>query len=175
MQKWDIIIKITGVIIALLEIAIAIYKYVLETERKKYIDTISVFNNLFENTYSLQEHYKSKHDGHIFCAELISSNEELYKETMQLLTGWESFSRGLYYNVYDFKIFIYLTPKELAELLTLLEDFVNKERIKKNYNRLFQDFTELTQCINDCVQLKIEGKEISRKYIKKNILIRRIL
>ena len=132
MKNWDIIIATIGVVIALLEVAIVIHKYILETERQKYMDTINIFNCLFEDTYLLQEHYLKICSSVEFSAEKISSNDELYKETMSLLTRWESFSRGLYYNVYDFKIFIYLTPKELSELLTLLEDFVIKGRIHKN-------------------------------------------
>ena len=169
MQNWDTIIAGIGVTIALLEIAIAIYKYIAETERQKYMDTISIFNCLFEETYLLKEKYLNKFSLPLFCAEKICSNDELYKDTMNLLTKWESFSRGLYCHVYNFKIFIYLTPKELSEFLTLLDDFVIKERIRKNYKRLFRDFTTLTNDISICVQLKIEGKRIPSKYIKRRL------
>ena len=73
----------------------------------------------------------------------------------------------LYCNVYDFRLFIDLIPKELSDLLVLLEDFVKKARIEKKYERLFKDFTDLTYEITNCIQLKIDGKKIPRKYKKR--------
>lgn len=168
----NIIVAIIGVVIAMCEIAIALYRYILEIERQKYIDTINIFESLLGETYILKEKYIEYFPNaqNVLDAENISSNAELLKCTMNLLTRWESFSRGLYYHVYDIKTFIYLTPKELAMLLMLLNDFVIKECSRKNYPRLFSDYRELTACINECVQLKIEGKKIPRKYIKKRSL-----
>ena len=45
-------ISIIGLIITIGEIALAIYKYMQETRRKKCSDTLQTINNLFNSTYS---------------------------------------------------------------------------------------------------------------------------
>lgn len=166
-SKWNIVITGVGTIIALIEIYFVLYKYHLETKRQKYKDTINIFNNLLEDTYLLKEEYTRSFSGPLFNAENLSADPTLYKQTMTLLTRWEGFSRGLCYHTYDLRTFIYLTPKELADLLILLVDFVIKERSKKNYGRLFLDFTEFANRTTMYVQRKIEGKRIPSKYPSK--------
>lgn len=60
---------------------------------------------------------------------LLTSNEaqlkvqRIYKSVMNHLTLLESFAKGLEYEVYDFKTFVYLTPNELFEILNSLKQF----------------------------------------------------
>ena len=110
-------ISIIGLIITIGEIALAIYKYMQETRRKKCSDTLQTINNLFNSTYSAREEYLSAFNNSTFDLEKIESNKKIYKSTMILLTQWESFSRGLFYNIYEFKLFIYIVTKELSEML----------------------------------------------------------
>ena len=157
-------ISIIGLIITIGEIAFAIYKYMQETRRKKCSDTLQTINNLFNGTYSAREEYLSAFNNSTFDLEKIESNKKIYKSTMILLTQWESFSRGLFYNIYDFQLFIYLVPKELSEMLDGLTKFVERERDHKNYNRLFSDFTYLSHDVSTCLQMKLDNKKIPKRY-----------
>lgn len=84
--------------------------------------------------------------------------------TMSVLTRWESFSRGLFYDVYNFRMFIYLTPRELMEILNQLVPFVDNERLQKKYDRLFSDFTYLVHDLSNCLEDKARGKRIHSHY-----------
>ncbi len=75
---------------------------------------------------------------------------------MNLLTLLESFAKGLEYNVYDFKTFVYLTPKELFEILNSLKQFVYDERKVKLYELLFNYFISLTDLMSLCIQAKLQ-------------------
>lgn len=156
-----------GVFITLLEIAFAIYKYSQETMRKKRYDTINVYNELFENTYLLRERYYEKYIGtSLFEHSHISSDKELYKLIMNELTKWESFARGLEYEIYDFDIFIHLAPKELCDIFKALSCFVDVEIKNKKYDLLFNDFQKLCTKTVLCVQNKIDKKPFPKKYKK---------
>lgn len=158
------VISNIGLIIGLFEIALAIFKYMQETKRQKCNDTMHIVNELFSCTYSLHENYISKFGKIPFDPEKLVADDEIKKSTMILLTQWESFSRGLFYNIYDFQLFIYLIPKELSEMLNSLTPFVEQERDRKNYNRLFSDFTYLSHDICTCLQMKLDNKKIPKKY-----------
>lgn len=145
-----------GVFITLLEIAFAIYKYSQETMRKKRYDTINVYSELFEKTYLLREKYYDKFAGlSLFEHSHISSDKELYKLIMNELTKWESFARGLEYEIYDFDIFIHLAPKELCDIFKSLSHFVDEESKNKKYDLLFNDFQMLCTKTILCVQNKM--------------------
>ena len=166
-QNIQDILTISGVAIALAEIAFAIYKYSKETMRKKQRDTIVAYNELFENIYLLREKYYEKFTGTLlFEYSNISSDSKLYKLIMNELTKWESFSRGLEYEIYDFDIYIHLTLKELCDIFKSLSCFVDEEINKKNYKLLFNDFQKLSTKTALCVQNKMEGKKIPKKYWK---------
>lgn len=156
--------SVMGGIIALGEMALAIYKYIQETKRQKRHDTLQIIDTLFNCTYSLQEQYISTFKETSLNPQNIKSDGKIYKSTMVLLTQWESFSRGLFYNIYDFQLFIYLMPKELSEMLDTLTKFVEKERDAKNYSRLFSDFTYLNHDVSNCLQMKMDNKKIPKKY-----------
>lgn len=166
-QNIQDILTISGVVIALAEIAFAIYKYSRETMRKKQRDTIVVYNELFGNIYLLREKYCEKFTRTpLFEYSNILSDSELYKLIMNELTKWESFARGLEYEIYDFDIYIHLAPKELGDIFKSLSCFVVEEINKKNYKLLFNDFQKLSAKTALCVQNKIDGKKIPRKYRK---------
>ena len=159
------ILAILAVVIALSEIAFAIYKYSKETIRKKQYDTIIVYNEMFENIYLLREKYYEKFiRAPLFEYSNISSDGELYKLIMNELTKWESFARGLEYEIYDFDIYIHLAPKELSDIFKALSCFVDEEIKNKNYKLLFSDFQILSTKTALCVQNKIDGKKIPQKY-----------
>lgn len=162
----SLVFSIIGSAVAIIEIALIVYKYIQETKRQKYIDTIQIMESLLNDTYLLRENYLSSFSGALFDIENIRSNAEIYKMTMNILTRWESFSRGLFYDVYNFRIFIYLTPRELTEILTPLVNFVESERLKKNYNRLFSDFTYLVHDLSNCLEDKMREKKIHSCYKK---------
>lgn len=85
---------------------------------------------------------------------------------MVLLTHFESFSKGLEYEIYDFEIFIYLTPKEMFEILNSLKQFVYDERDAKVYPLLFNDFIHLVDVMSLCIQKKIKSEKFLKKYRK---------
>ena len=161
------ILTILGIAITLSEIAIAIYKYSEEAIRKKRYDTINVYNELFENIYLLREKYYEKFTGtSLFEHSNISSDKELYKLIMNELTKWESFARGLEYEIYDFDIYIHLAPKELCDIFKSLSCFVDEESKNKKYDLLFSDFQILCTKTILCVQNKIDKKTLPKKYRK---------
>jgi hypothetical protein len=90
---------------------------------------------------------------------------------MILLTHFEAFSQGLYYEIYDFKIFVNLTPKELSEILNSLEQFVKNEKDSKVYEFLFNDFLHLIKVIDLCIKKKIEGEKILKKNKKIKVYV----
>lgn len=160
-------LTILGVVIALLEIAFGIYKYVKETRRKKQYDTIRIYNRLFESLYSLREEYYKKYkDASLFEHNTVSSDKIMYKLVMNELTKWESFARGLEYEIYDLEIYISLAPKELCTIFNSLNCFVDEEIKIKNYDLLFNDFKSLCSNTTIYVENKINKKPIPKKYRK---------
>ncbi len=161
------ILTILGIAITLSEIAFVIYKYSEEAIRKKRYDTINVYNELFENIYLLREKYYEKFTGtSLFEHSNISSDKELYKLIMNELTKWESFARGLEYEIYDFDIYIHPAPKELCDIFKSLSCFVDEEIKNKKYDLLFSDFQILCTKTILCVQNKIDKKTLPKKYRK---------
>ena len=161
-----LIFLIVGVIIALLEVAFAIYKYVKETKRRRCSETINTYNKIFRDTYELREKYYNITNENLFNSQKIHQNEELYKLTMNHLTYLESFAKGLEYEVYDFKTFVYLTPNELFEILNSLKQFVYDERNSKSYPLLFDDFIRLTDVMSLCIQKKLNSQAKWSRYTK---------
>lgn len=100
----------------------------------------------------------------IFSSTKISTDPKLYKKVLTLLTEFESFAKGLEYEIYDFEIFIYLTPKEMFEILNSLKQFVYDERKNKGYELLFNDFIHLVDLMSICIQAKINNKKFPKKY-----------
>lgn len=158
------VISIFGVAIALIEVGFIIYKYSKETTRKKRRETIEIYNKIFNDTYSLLDEFKKATKKTLFNSEDIRNSPDIYKSVMNLLTLLESFAKGLEYNVYDFKTFVYLTPKELFEILNSLKQFVYDERKVKLYELLFNDFISLTDLMSLCIQAKLQGKKIKFTY-----------
>ena len=158
------IISILGTIIALIEAGFVIYKYSKETKRKRRSETIAIYNKIFSDTYALRDSYKSITNKTLFVSEDIKNNPEIYKTVMNHLTLLESFAKGLEYEVYDFKTFVYLTPNELFEILNSLKQFVYDERKAKSYELLFNDFISLTDVMSLCIQTKLQGKKIKFTY-----------
>lgn len=85
---------------------------------------------------------------------------------MNELTKWESFVRGLEYEIYDFDIYIHLSPKELCDIFKSLSCFADEESKNKKYNLLFSDFQILYTKTTLCVQNK-KDKKLSPKSIRK--------
>lgn len=158
------ILSILGAIIALLELGFIICKYSQETKRKRRSETISIYNKIFNDTYKLRDEYYSVTSQKTFASDDIRKNPEIYKSVMNHLTLLESFAKGLEYNVYDFKTFMYLTPKELFEIFTSLKQFVYDERNIKSYELLFNDFIYLTDVMSLCIQAKLQNKKIRYNY-----------
>lgn len=121
MKKMTTIISILGATIALFEVGFVIYKYSKETTRKRRSETIAIYNKIFNDAYILLDKYKNITNKDLFVSESIRNNPDIYKSVMNHLTLLESFAKGLEYEVYDFKTFVYLTPKELFEILNSLK------------------------------------------------------
>lgn len=158
------IISLLGVIVALIEVGFVIYKYTKETERKRRSETIVIYNKIFNDTYSLRDNYKSITNKTLFVSEDVRNNSDIYKAVMNHLTLLESFAKGLEYEAYDFKTFVYLTPNELFEILNSLKQFVYDERKAKSYELLFNVFISLTDVMSLCIQAKLQGKKIKFTY-----------
>lgn len=159
-------LSVVGAMIALTEVGFLIYLYVRESVRKRRSETITVYNNIFQDTYELRDQYVSETKKTAFSAEEIYKSPILYKAVMNYLTTLESFSKGLEYGVYDFKTFIYLTPNEMFEILCSLKQFVYEERKKKSYDLLFDGFIYLTDILSISIQTKLSGKDVHFKYTK---------
>ncbi len=159
-----IIISILGATIALIEVGFIIYKYSKETTRKRRSETIAIYNKIFNDTYALLDNYKGITNKTLFVSEDIKNNPNIYKAVMNHLTLLESFAKGLEYEVYDFKTFVYLTPNELFEIFNSLKQFVYEERKVKSYDLLFDDFISLTDVMSLCIQTKLQGKKIKFTY-----------
>lgn len=101
----------------------------------------------------------------LFAFEALQADDasDLCNKVLNLLTHFESFAKGLEYNIYDFRIFIYLTPHEMFEILNTLTQFVYEERKKKRYDLLFDDFIALVSCTSLCMQKKLNHKKIPKK------------
>ena len=123
-----------------------------------------IYNKIFNATYELRDNYYKKTNKKLFVSDDIQQNVEIYKHVMSHLTLLESFAKGLEYEVYDFKTFVYLTPNELFEILNSLKQFVYDERKAKSYELLFNDFICLTDVMSLCIQNKIHGKKIKFNY-----------
>lgn len=160
------VLSIIGCVIAFAEVGFIIYKYSKETVRKRRSETIIIYNQIFEDTYNLRDDFYKLTKNKLFNSESIHNNDIIYKKVMNHLTLLESFAKGLEYEVYDFKTFVYLTPNELFEILSSLKQFVYDERKVKSYNLLFNDFIRLTDVMSLCIQAKLNGKKIKLKYSK---------
>ncbi len=159
-----IVVSIFGVVIALIEVGFIIYKYSKETTRKRRSETIEIYNKIFNDTYTLVDKFKELTKKTLFDSEDIRTNPDIYKSVMNHLTLLESFAKGLEYEVYDFKTFVYLTPNELLEIFNSLKQFVYDERKVKSYELLFNDFISLTDIMSLCIQTKLQGKKIKFTY-----------
>lgn len=159
-----IIISILGAIIALIEVGFIIYKYSKDTTRKRRSETIAIYNKIFNDTYALLDNYKRVTNKPLFVSEDIKNDPDIYKAVMNHLTLLESFAKGLEYEVFDFKTFVYLTPNELFEIFNSLKQFVYDERKAKSYELLFNDFISLTDVMSLCIQTKLQGKKIKFTY-----------
>lgn len=145
----------------------AILQYRKESVRRKRSETLSLYTALFKKTLDLRDKYKKKcATGDLFDSEFLHTNSVLCNQVLNLLTHFESFAKGLQYGIYDFEIFIYLTPKEMLEILEALNKFVEKERIVKNYNLLFNDFSGLYKRTEKCMEKKISHEKFPKKYKK---------
>lgn len=160
----NIILSIIGAAVALLEVGFIIFKYSKETTRKRRSETITIYNKIFNDTYKLRDEYYKATQKKLFTSDDIRNNSDIYKSVMNHLTLLESFAKGLEYEVYDFKTFVYLTPNELFEIFNSLKQFVYDERKVKSYELLFNDFICLTDIMSLCIQAKLRGKKIKSNY-----------
>lgn len=160
----EIALSVLGVVIAFVEVGFVVYKYSKETIRKRRSETILIYNKIFDDTYTLRDNYKSITNHELFTSDEIKNDPEIYKAVMRHLTVLESFAKGLEYEVYDFKTFVYLTPNELLEILNSLKQFVYDERTAKSYELLFNDFISLTNVMSVCIRKKLQGDKINYTY-----------
>lgn len=166
MSNYTLIISIATPLATLMGVIWAIYQYAKEATRKKRSETLKVYNELFNAIYEIRETYYKETKEFLFTSNKIHSNPELYKKIMILLTHFESFSKGLEYEIYDFEVFIYLTPKEMFEILNSLKQFIYDERTVKGYSLLFNDFIRLVDVMSLCIQKKIKCEKFVKKYKK---------
>lgn len=142
-----------------------IFQYKKESTRKKCSETLALYNNLFKETYDLCDEYcKGMPDADLFAFKSLVSNPDLYNKVLNLLTHFEGFAKGLEYDIYDFRLFIYQTPQEMFEILNTLTQFVYEVRKVKKYNLLFDDFIALVSYTSLCMQNKLNNKKIPQKY-----------
>lgn len=161
---FSLVISFITPIITLISFLGAIFQYKKESIRKKRSETLALYIELFNKTYNIREEYKDMFSESIFSSTKISTDPKLYKKVLTLLTEFESFAKGLEYEIYDFEIFIYLTPKEMFEILNSLKQFVYDERKNKGYELLFNDFIHLVDLMSICIQAKINNKKFPKKY-----------
>lgn len=163
------IITVSGTIamaiFTLIGFILAIWQYKSESTRRKRSETLSLYTNLFKKTINLRDKYRKKSaTGNLFDSETLHTNPVLCNQVLNLLTHFESFAKGLQYGIYDFEIFIYLTPKEMLEILEALSKFVVNERTAKNYNLLFNEFSDLYRRTEICMEKKIRHEKVPKKY-----------
>ena len=72
------ILSIIGTSIALIEIGFVIYKYTKETARKRRSETITIYNQIFNDTYSIRDKYSDITQKTMFSSEGINQNPEIY-------------------------------------------------------------------------------------------------
>lgn len=143
----------------------AIYQYVKESTRRKRSETLLLYTTLFKKTLDLRDKYQKQNTtGNLFDSKTLHKDSKLCNNVLNLLTNFESFAKGLQYGIYDFEIFIYLTPKEMLDILEALDKFVKEEKKIKNYDLLFNDFTDLYLRTNVCLNKKINHEKIPKKY-----------
>ncbi len=157
---------IVSVVITTAGFGLAIFQYMKESKRRKRSETLDVYANLFKETFDLRNEYcKRMENRDLFAFEALQEDDvsDLCNKVLNLLTHFESFAKGLEYNIYDFRIFIYLTPHEMFEILNTLTQFVYEERKKKGYDLLFDDFIALVSYTSLCMQNKMNHKKIPKK------------
>lgn len=143
----------------------AIYQYGKESTRRKQSETLSLYTTLFKKTFDLRDRYQRENGkGSLFDSKTLHDDPRLCNKVLNLLTCFESFAKGLQYGIYDFEIFIYLTPKEMLDILEALDKFVKEEKKIKNYDLLFNDFTALYLRTKVCLNKKINHEKIPKKY-----------
>lgn len=162
----SLVIAVATPLATLLGILWAIYQYSKEATRKKRSETLAIYSTLFKETYNIREFYYEKTQEYSFSSDTIHADAMLYKRIMVLLTDFESFAKGLEYGIYDFGIFIYLTPKEMFEILDSFRQFIYDERNIKAYPLLFNDFIHLVEEMSLCIQKKINHQKFKKKYKK---------
>ncbi len=163
---FSLFISVATLLVTLISVLCAIYQYKKEATRKKRSETLASYIDLFSKTYDTREEYINKTKENLFNSNKIHNDPELCKKILILLTEFESFSKGLEYEIYDFEIFIYLTPKEMFEILNSLKQFVYDERKIKGYDLLFNDFIHLVDLMSLCIQKKTSHKKFEKKYKK---------
>ena len=161
-----IIVSVVGAFIALIELGFIVFKYSRETIRKRRSETIDIYNKIFNNTYEILDEFNMKTGKRLFSSEDICNDTEIYKKIMNHLTILESFAKGLEYNVYDFRTFVYLSPNEIFEIFNSLKQFVYDQRKVKSYDLLFNDFLSLIDVMSLCIKDKLQGKRIKLTYSK---------
>ncbi|MCM1123498.1 MAG: hypothetical protein NC416_13025 [Eubacterium sp.] len=141
-------------------------QYRKETKRRKQSETLDLYNKLFRETYDLRDEYCAEiPDADLFAyKDLATGHDDLCNKVYNLLTHFESFAKGLEYDIYDFGIFISQTPQEMFEILNILTQFVYEARNEKGYNLLFNDFIALVNYTSLCMQRKQSHKKFPRKY-----------
>lgn len=154
-------------VVAFFGFVLAIWQYGKESIRKKRSETLAAYSALFSEAFALRDEYIADFkEEDLFALKVLQSEEHtaLCNKVLNLLTHFESFAKGLEYNIYDFRIFIYLTPQEMFEILNVLTQFVYEERKKKGYDLLFDDFIALVSYTSLCMQNKLNHKKFSPKY-----------
>lgn len=156
---------VIAALVACIGFIMAIYQYMKESTRRKRSETLSLYTTLFKKTFDLRDNYKKKYpDTNLFDADLLHENPDLCNKVLNLLTKFESFAKGLQYGIYDFEIFIYLTPKEMLDILEALNNFVKKEKERKGYALLFIDFVGLYKRTDICMNKKMNHEKVPKKY-----------
>lgn len=158
----SLLIAVATPLATLLGIIWGIYQYSKETTRKKRSETLNTYNILFDEIYNIREIYYKDTNELLFSSEKIHTDIMWHKKIMILLTHIESFAMGIEFGIYDFEIFISLTPKEMVEILNSLKPFVDDEREIKEYDKLFDSFMHLANKTSDYMQNKINNKSVKK-------------
>ena len=156
-------------VIGCAELSLALIKYFMESKRKKYSNTIKQCSALIDDLYKLRELYLSISEASsadLFNTKIIKGNPDIpvRKEIMRLLTNFEGIAEGMALNVFDYKLYIILTPKEIIDMYVFLQKYIIEERSNMQYNFLFDKSEAFIKRSTRDFGKKITGQRIPKKY-----------
>lgn len=163
------IIAYVSCIVACFELMLGLIKYYNESKRKKYSDTIKKWNQMINSVYSLRNTYYnlfSASSNELFDYKIIKKDptNNFKKDIMQVLTEFEGFAEGMNQDIFDYKLYISLTPKEIIEMYCQLQKYIIEERKNLDYSLLFDKTSKFFRQSEVDFIKKTNSNPISKKF-----------